>query len=225
MCTVTFIPTSSGIYLTSNRDERPDRTPARFPVRSGIDGDELLYPQDGEAGGSWIALRRSGQGDAAVLLNGALVKHPRGCHYRKSRGLVFLEIACAADPLLYYQSAILNGIEPFTLILFTGRRLFECRWDGMNRHVSQISHERPHIWSSSTLYDEDASKDRRRRFEEWYCNTSQINEESVLNFHRCAIRSPQEKIVTVSITSIRIASSRTSMRYVDLQTNKPYETA
>ena len=67
MCTVTFIPEAGDIYLTSNRDERPGRAPALFPSRSGSNGGQLLFPKDGEAGGSWIALKRSG--DAAVLLS------------------------------------------------------------------------------------------------------------------------------------------------------------
>ncbi|HMH23651.1 MAG TPA: hypothetical protein VK563_17815, partial [Puia sp.] len=103
--------------------------------------------------------------------------------------------------------------------------LFECRWDGLNRHVLQVSHVRPHIWSSATLYDKEASTDRRRRFEEWYGSTSPINEEGILNFHRSVGRSHRDggKIITVSMTSIRIASSRASMRYADLQTGKRYE--
>jgi len=226
MCTVTFIPTSTGIYLTSNRDERPDRAPARFPSRSGPKADQLLYPKDGEAGGSWIAVKSRGQGNAAVLLNGAFVNHRRAAHYRQSRGLVFLEIAGAADPLFCFRSAILKDIQPFTLILFTGGHLFECRWDGLNRHVLQICHERPHIWSSTTLYDEEASGARRRRFEEWIGDTSPINGESILNFHRSVgipLADLPEKIITVSITSIQMAPSRTSMRYIDMQTDQRSE--
>jgi len=52
MCTVTFIPTATGIYPTSNRDERPGRRPARFPYRTTAEIGQLLFPRDGEAGGS-----------------------------------------------------------------------------------------------------------------------------------------------------------------------------
>jgi hypothetical protein len=224
MCTVTFIPTASGIYVTSNRDERPNRTPALFPCRSGFNGEQLLYPKDGEAGGSWIAVKNRGNGDAAVLLNGAFVKHRRGDGYRQSRGLVFLEITGAADPVLAFETVLLDGIEPFTLILFTGGHLSECRWDGLNRHVARLDHDNPHIWSSATLYSEEVSIARRIRFEEWYDAVPRIDTESILDFHRSTGRvNREDKIATVSITSIRITAIRTSMSYIDLQTGRRFE--
>lgn len=220
---MTFIPTTGGIYLTSNRDERPGRAAAVFPYRTGSDSGQLLFPKDGQAGGSWITLKNSG--DAAVLLNGAFVKHSRKAAYRQSRGLVFLEIARAADPVLGFGRAMLEGIEPFTLVLFTGGHLFECRWDGLNRHTACLSHRSPHIWSSASLYDREAAAIRRRQFEEWYRATPQIDKESILNFHRSAqlddqdnrlATDPQHRAATVSITSIRIAASGSSMSYLDL---------
>jgi uncharacterized protein with NRDE domain len=90
MCTVTFIPAADGVYLTSNRDERLTRPDALFPFRAAQEGQELIYPKDAEAGGSWIALKSAG--DAAVLLNGAFAKHQLQPAYRRSRGLVFLDI-------------------------------------------------------------------------------------------------------------------------------------
>jgi hypothetical protein len=227
MCTVTFIPTSGGIYLTSNRDERSGRAPALFPYQADADSSQILFPKDGEAGGSWITLKNSG--DAAVLLNGAFVKHNRATSYRRSRGLVFLEIARMADPVLAFRSAILEGIEPFTLVLFTGGHLFECRWDGLNRHIVRLDHNEPRIWSSATLYDEEAAKVRQQLFGRWFKTTAPIDTESILDFHRSVtVRTPEagtvidlrSKISTVSITSIRIAAARASIDYVDLQSGR-----
>jgi hypothetical protein len=230
MCTVTFIPTSGGIYLTSNRDERLGRAPALFPCQAGADGRQLLYPKDGEAGGSWITLKNSG--DVAVLLNGAFVKHHRATAYRRSRGLVFLEIARMADPVLAFRSAMLEGIEPFTLVLFTGGHLFECRWDGQKKHMVCLDHNVPRIWSSATLYDEGAANVRQQLFGQWYETTSRIDTESIVDFHRSvAVGAPgdglvidlQGRISTVSITSIRIAPARASINYLDLQAGRQYE--
>ena len=119
MCTVTFIPGRDDIYLTSNRDEQTARRQALYPQVY----EELIYPKDAMAGGSWIALKNSG--DAAVLLNGAFVKHQRVSTWRKSRGLVFLDIIQAEQPLTSFQDLQLNDIEPFTLVLFINQMLFE----------------------------------------------------------------------------------------------------
>jgi hypothetical protein len=158
-----------------------------------------------------------------VLLNGAFVKHSRGTAYRQSRGLVFLEIARTANPVLAFRIATLDGIEPFTLVLFTGGRLFECRWDGRNRYTSRLSHDSAHIWSSATLYDVEAAKARQHQFKEWYSGTLRIDRESILDFHRSAGLQGRDNIATVSITSIHITVPRTSMSYIDLQTGKRYE--
>ena len=223
MCTVTFIPAEDGIYLTSNRDERPGRAPAKFPVRSGSENGQLLYPKDGEAGGSWITLKNTG--DAAVLLNGAFVKHRREAGYRLSRGLVFLDISGATDPVLAFRRTVLEGIEPFTLVLFTAGQLFECRWDGRNRHIARLNNNSPHIWSSTTLYDEAAAEARHRSFEEWRHANSRVDEKSILDFHRSTALNVDNaaKIATVSITSIRIGARENSMSYTDLRTGSSQE--
>src|ERR1043165_8417400 len=92
MCTVTFIPTKDGICLTSNRDEHYTRGKAIKPRKVN----DITFPADKDAGGTWIALKENG--DAGVLLNGAFEKPLPAPSYRKSRGLVFLEIMQA--PLL-----------------------------------------------------------------------------------------------------------------------------
>ena len=157
MCTVTFIPDGAGGYhLTSNRDEHTGRARALPPRRHS----ELIYPQDATAGGSWVALKRSA--DAGVLLNGAFVKHRRQAKYRRSRGLVFLDILRAESPLQEFGLLRLDGIEPFTLVLFVQEQLFECRWDGAKKYVDELETHRPHIWSSVTLYDEAVRVEREQ---------------------------------------------------------------
>jgi Transport and Golgi organisation 2 len=80
MCTVTYIPSLKGVHITSNRDERHDRGAALEPEKYGdVNGRQLLYPKDIEGGGSWITLKDNG--DAAVLLNGAIVPHTRNLSF------------------------------------------------------------------------------------------------------------------------------------------------
>ncbi|HEY4288481.1 MAG TPA: NRDE family protein [Puia sp.] len=209
MCTVTFIPGRDDIYLTSNRDEHTSRRQALHP-RSYR---ELIYPKDATAGGSWIALKNSG--DAAVLLNGAFVRHRRLNGYRKSRGLVFLDIVESDQPLTFFGDLELSDIEPFTLVLFVSQRLFECRWDGIKKHMVQLNAADPHIWSSVTLYDETVRDQRRAWLNKWY-QEGNVSEDRVLDFHR-STRAKQGEIATVSITSIRIKAGNGKLTYYDLK--------
>jgi hypothetical protein len=229
MCTVTFIPTPDGIYLTSNRDERPTRGDAIFPFRTASEGQEVIYPKDAEAGGSWIALKSGG--DAAVLLNGAFSKHRRQPAYRLSRGIVFLEIVRSGDPARCFEGMDLAGVEPFTLLLICSGLLFECRWDGQQKHVEPLNNRNPHIWSSATLYPSAVSKDRERWLQQWYASVSDVNTNSILDFHRTAGSGDRENglvidrqgvVATMSITLIRLAAPRATMVYVDLRSGKEY---
>src|ERR1700757_4309994 len=101
MCTVTFIPSKGSTYLTSNRDEHFSRKVALYPQKYSEGSYNIVYPQDRDGGGSWIAMKSNG--DAAVLLNGAFQKHERLPVYRKSRGLIFVEIIKAISPDIYFQ--------------------------------------------------------------------------------------------------------------------------
>lgn len=216
MCTVTFIPGEAGVYhLTSNRDEHTGRVRALPPRRY----DGLVYPRDGAAGGSWIALKDGA--DAGVLLNGGFVKHRRSPVYRRSRGLVFLDILRADQPLEAFGELRLGGIEPFTLVLFIRGRLFECRWDGEQKHLREMETGRPHIWSSVTLYDDTERRQRERQLAEWWQrqrNAAEpgpdISTGKIVDFHRRAGR--RGEVATVSITHVRIAEGKGRLAYYDL---------
>lgn len=218
MCTVTFIPTADGIYLTSNRDEHTTRGKAIVPAKQA----GMIYPKDKDAGGSWIAVKKNG--DAAVILNGAFIKHKRTPPYRSSRGIIFLEIIHAMQPYACFNEINLTGIEPFTMLIFSHHQLYECRWDGYSKHSAQLDATIPHIWSSVTLYDPVIINKRRHWFKEWQQSVRFINRESILHLHRfegdLLIKG---EIKTVSITSIFISASTASLRYLDIQDNQFYQ--
>jgi hypothetical protein len=220
MCTVTFIPTSKGIYLTSNRDENKQRLEALPPAQH----DRLIYPKDLQASGSWIGMKENG--DAAVLLNGAFVKHERQPAYRKSRGLVFLDIFERDNPRESFSAIDLENIEPFTLVLYCNKQLWEYRWDGHSKHALLLDASKPHIWSSATLYDDETRQQRKRWFLEWFSSTSPIDISKVMGFHERAGQGDlynglvinRDKIRTVSITAVSWIKGKPVMNYYDLQT-------
>lgn len=227
MCTVTYIPTANGAFLTSNRDECTDRAPAEPPV-TRYAGDALTYPRDAQAGGTWITLK--GWHDAAVLLNGGFMNHERKAAYRRSRGLVMLEIAEAPVPAEYFETMSLEGIEPFTIILYTDGMLFRCTWDGDRKHQSELDARQPHIWASATLYDQEAQEMRARRLQQWY-NRAAINKESILDFHLQkdirfdagrSFNVHRDTMATVSVTSIDLTGQGPAVHYHDLRASETF---
>ncbi|MGN6490594.1 MAG: NRDE family protein [Agriterribacter sp.] len=226
MCTVTFIPNGDHFFITSNRDEHNTRKPALAPARYHTNGTEMLYPQDGTAKGSWITVKANG--DAAVLLNGAFIKHIPAPSYRLSRGLIFLELAKAASPLGRFNNIALNGIEPFTIILFENKQLYECRWDGNEKHQKELDASKPHIWSSVTLYNEHVTRERKQWFEDFLRQEQMVSQESIVRFHRFTggndpannlVMNRNGKLSTVSITSVAINGKDAVMQYVDIAGN------
>lgn len=230
MCTVTFIPNGDHFYITSNRDEHTTRKPALAPARYHTGETEMLYPQDGTAKGSWITVKANG--DAAVLLNGAFIKHTPAPPYRLSRGLIFLELTKASSPLNKFGNIVLNAIEPFTIILFENKQLYECRWDGAEKHQKKLDATKPHIWSSCTLYDEHISQKRKNWFEDFLIQEQTLSQESIVRFHLFGggddlannlVMNRNGKLSTVSITSIAINGKDAIMQYVDIERKTHYQ--
>ncbi len=214
---------NNGYQITSNRDEKNIRVPALPPQTYLINGKKLLFPKDGEAGGSWIGINENGH--AAVLLNGGFVKHTGTPPYRKSRGLVFLDILSAESPLDGFLTADLFGIQPFTFVLLSQPHLYECCWDGSRKHTRVLPPDQPHIWSSVTLYKPAIIAKRKYWFTEWLKQYPDPSREEILQFHRFAgdgdpvndIRMNRDnRMLTVSITSIEINPQTGYMHYYDL---------
>lgn len=224
MCTVTFVPTANGIYLTSSRDEHYKRSKALPPQFYYRNGYELIFPKDPDAGGTWIALRN--KKEAAVLLNGAFLKHLPEPPYRKSRGIVLLDVLAYSDPVIGFNTLLLSGIEPFTLILLSEGKLTECRWDGKEKHQQQLDINTPRIWSSVTLYDETVIKQREAWFKQWFQGIEELNTEEMMHFHQFAgdgdsrnsvLMNRDNQMSTVSICSLFIGKGQSRIRYRDVQ--------
>ncbi|SEW36099.1 Transport and Golgi organisation 2 [Chitinophaga sp. YR573] len=208
MCTVTFIPTTNGVHLTSNRDEHIGRSKAIIPKEYN----GLLYPKDTDKNGSWLAAKRNG--DVVILLNGAFVKYQVKPAYRKSRGLILLDIIKDAHPEQCFMETDLDDIAPFTLILYVSGRLYECRWDGDKKHQRLLDNKTAHIWSSATLYDKTITAEKEDCFNQW--GASATTTEEILHFHH-DMKLNGEKIKTVSITNIHITADNVTMTYNDLK--------
>jgi hypothetical protein len=227
MCTVSIVPVGDKIIITSNRDEKTTRKNAVFPGLSVYNGYKLLYPKDGDAGGTWIVMKANG--DAAVLLNGAFICHAAEPPYRMSRGIILLDIVASERPSFTFTKINLLDIEPFTLVLLENNSLFEFRWDGTEKYCRQLTVNQPHIWSSATLYDGFAIRKREQWFATFLNNHPVPTQLDILNFHRFTGDSDQHNDLllsngglhtTVSITSILLTKDKGNMMYIDLKNEK-----
>jgi hypothetical protein len=226
MCTVSFIPVGNKFYITSNRDEKLSRKIALAPAVYEHEGTKILFPKDADAGGTWIAAKENG--DAAVVLNGAFINHPSIPPYRKSRGLILLDIFAHEKPSVTFSKINLDEIEPFTIILFENRSLFEFRWDGNEKFGKQLSIHQNYIWSSATLYDGLTVKKREKWFGDFVKLHVLPSQQTIIDFHRFTgdgdisndlLMSRDGLYSTVSITSIEINESKIKMRYLDMKKN------
>ncbi|RYG02353.1 MAG: hypothetical protein EOO02_10745 [Chitinophagaceae bacterium] len=227
MCTVTFVPGSNSILLTSNRDEKHVRASALHPEVYEFESGRLLFPKDADAGGTWISVHENG--NAIVFLNGGLVKHQPNPPYKRSRGLILLDLIDSANPFRAFTELDLQGIEPFTAVIWDDRSLHECRWDGSKKYSREMDADQPHIWSSVTLYTPEVISKREGWFKDWLSRNPSPTQDSILKFHQFTgdgdkhndLRMDRDgETYTVSVTSMKLEAAHTTMHYVDLKTDQ-----
>lgn len=231
MCTVTYIPSikNSPFVLTSNRDEKAYRT-TRPPVGYPHGSQNLTYPKDEKSGGSWIAINENGK--VACLLNGAFVAHTKQDYHTISRGTVLVDFTASKKiSYEYFSGKNLENVEPFTIVsldykLGVVTDFTEFIWDGRNKHFRQLNADRPYIWSSVTLYNEDHRNKRKEWFTRFYKkNRASITPEKILDFHSGkhtgdtsfnVIMQREGGLKTVSITQVIPYDTNLKMQYTDL---------
>lgn len=236
MCTVTFIPTETGFFLTSSRDEKTSRK--TIPPLAYIDsGEKLIYPKDEVAGGTWIAV--SPKGRAACLLNGAFFNHKKLDKYEKSRGLILLESFLYQSATEFFADCDFKSIEPFTLLTLDYQsgsltHFYELRWDGDQKHIKKLNSKEQKIWSSSTLYSPNVQHERSKLFFAWTENNKAENDKLILSFHtkkhglsasNDILMEGEGDLRTVSVSQISFNNEQCNFRYLDTSQELEYVTA
>lgn len=229
MCTVTFIRVRESVFITSNRDEKHWRSTAIAPALYQFKKSDLLFPKDADAGGTWFAASQNG--NAIVFLNGAWQKHIPNPPYRKSRGLILLDLAEEEIPFDAFMNIDLENIEPFTAIIWQDNKLFDCRWNGLEKFYTSIDTDLPHIWSSVTLYDDETIRNRKKWFEAWLAKNPSPTQDEILHFHQTSgdgdghndlLMNRNDFVFTVSITSASFSHGAVSMKYLDVRTGESH---
>lgn len=229
MCTVSFISAKGKTIITSNRDENVLRPKATAPDFEILNSKKIIFPKDSKAGGTWFAAADNGV--VMVLLNGAFVKHTANPPYRKSRGLVLLEIMESDNPLLFYKEMNLQDIEPFTLVLYQQNTLHELRWDGKNKHELLLNPSGNYIWSSATLYSPEVIRHRKNVFNRFIQDAGEITPKLVHQFHSSNHQDEENGFVinrqsgmrTFSITQAVLEQDTLNFVHTDMLQHQQFE--
>ncbi|HLO73321.1 MAG TPA: NRDE family protein [Flavobacterium sp.] len=225
MCTVTFIPTTNGYIITSNRDEKIARKKAIPPQSYEINGKQIFFPKDQKAGGTWIAHTKN---KIVVLLNGAEEKHIKKPSYKKSRGLIVIEIISSNNSLELWKTIDLTNIEPFTIVFFENNKLLQLQWNEIEKRQEELAISEHHIWSSSTLYSKEIRIERAKWFANFMLKNTNPTTTDILNFHLFTESENEEfglqinrnnLLKTISITQCFISENKIQMSYLDLMEN------
>ena len=228
MCTVSFVRVHDAVIITSNRDEHIQRENAAAPGFHQLQNKKFIFPKDARAGGTWFAAGDNGV--IAVLLNGAFKKHTVTPPYRKSRGLILLEIIEADEPLGFFKTISLDNIEPFTIVLHQPGLLHELRWDGNDKHEKALDIANNYIWSSSTLYTDQVIECRKNLFDRFIHSADGITAATVHDFHASNngdaengfVISRQTGMKTFSITQAVVQNNAVNFSHADLLQGKRY---
>lgn len=176
------MPSITGAYFASLRDESPVRLKSSMPIMTEKNGMEFLAPLDPLGGGTWLGVNM--KGCVIILLNGAFENHERKNYYSKSRGLIVTELLATEMPVVEWSLMDLDHIEPFTLLVWTEEKLFQLVWDGKEKYRILKDHRQAHIWSSSTLYDIEAKTIREEHFQNWIAMNPPVSKLTVLDFFK-----------------------------------------
>lgn len=227
MCTVSWLFDAGGYDLFSNRDESRARRPATPPRLHRRRGVRFLAPEDGDAGGSWIAVNEAGLGLCLLnLYEAPMPAAPAGGGF-KSRGLLVSELAPLAG--VGEVTAALSGIDlapfrPFTLlVLAPGGGERACQWTGERQlDLRADGGAAPPMPLSSSGFDAPgAARERTALLAGMRAHAGGLSAELLLDFHRshrpqrgpyspCMHRSDAK---SVSLSWVRVTSEQVAFTY------------
>src|SRR5215204_3069345 len=152
MCSLSWIRRRGTLIVVMNRDERRTRAAAHPPRRWPGTGSGFTAPVDGDAGGTWIAVKDSGV--VLALLNHQLASGARALppSRRVSRGLLVTALAVgdAVPDARRLRAAGLAAYAPFRLFVIGPTlppRVFT--WDGARLSARRLDPRLGFLTSSS----------------------------------------------------------------------------
>ncbi|MFW0739899.1 hypothetical protein [Flavobacterium sp. T12S277] len=230
MCTVSFVNTRGIIILTSNCYEKPTRLGVIKPEKHTVEGKNIVFLKDSKTKGTCCIADE--KGTVLFLLKGADMKYDVKLTYRKSRELIVLDVLNHESPKIFWNIINLEDIEPFTLVLYQDKRLFQLRWNGLKKESMELDINKNYMWSSATL---DFKKNRLKQanlFTTFLEGKKDLLSSILYFFHKYTEANDEEKSSVInsnkeikSITQMIIEKNKLIFEYYDLVENKEFSTS
>lgn len=215
MCIISFYKIKDQILLTHSRDESVFRK-SSLEIEERIWANEKYFaPIDQEKQGTWIFYS---QKFVACILNGGKTK-PNFFRdkYKKSRGIVLLDLMKYNSVEEYIEKENFEGIAPFTIFVYERitEKIFLLFWDENTLEVKDLSSYNFVFRCSSTLYSLDKMLEIEKKFPTF--NIIRVNEIYALHDSLKMKDGEIEKgKATTSITQIFINKTDINMKYCPL---------
>ena len=176
MCCVTIYKTKDQkLVITHNRDEQISRHQSSNEIITEMINDRKVWmPKDQTSKGTWVATNGELTG---CILNGYEVNHIKKTKYKASRGTIIPLLFQINNVDKFIQEFDPIGYEPFTLLIIAQKKgIVEYGWDEQKINVKYLDTNKSHIYSSSTLYNDEVRKYREQLFFNWLKNDSSEND-------------------------------------------------
>lgn len=221
MCTVSFLPTPQGFFLTMNRDEKRTRAAALAPTVSEYAQRHAVFPIE-PSGGTWIAANDAGV--CVALLNWHRIKRePAGEILSRGEVPRMLARTSSAGEIANTLDALpLEKIRPFRVIALVAseQNLTEWQWNLENLIAHKCPWKEQH-WFSSGFNELQAESERQRVCESSHGQGSSGRLAWLRRLHRShepergpfSICMHRPDAATVSYTEVVLEGTSITMRY------------
>lgn len=217
MCTLTLVPTRTGLRLAFNRDEERTRPPAEPPLVRRFGSRRVVMPVDSPSGGTWLAVNDAGL--IGALLNGNPAARTQNFP-RRSRGEIIPALIDCDTPAAALEAAeqklSYTDFAPFRLVLVGAGLAADIRWDGHHAMVmTRLLGGRPILFTSSGLGDHVVDGPRRDLFEAvfsgppatWGCAQDDFHRHAWPGRERISVNMSRVDARTVSFTKIELGET------------------
>ncbi|MBS7332731.1 MAG: NRDE family protein [Weeksellaceae bacterium] len=212
MCIISFFKENNQVLLTHNRDESISRKASLHVEKRIWEGKSYYAPVDQEKQGTWIFYNED---YIACLLNGGKVAPTcTRSDYKRSRGLVLLDVMKYPNVEEFVDKEDFNDIAPFTMLIYNvkNKNIHVLFWDEKQLEVNDLSDKNFVYRCSSTLYSPEKMNELQRLFP----NFNEMSASEIFALHQ-SIQMKDGDIApgkaTTSITQIIADNSEISMKY------------
>lgn len=212
MCIISFYKKNDQVLLTHNRDESISRT-ASLQVEERIwEGNTYYAPVDQEKQGTWIFYNEN---YIACILNGGKIKPTNlKSNYRKSRGLILLDLMKFNDVNNFIENEVLTDIAPFTIFVYQikNKKTHLLFWDEKELEVNDLTDKEFAFRCSMTLYSSEKMYELEKKFPKF----NEVSPSDIFAIHQSIQMNDGDVAkgkATTSITQIFVNNSEINMKY------------